>query len=46
MDNVALFIDQVVNYMVSFGPLGGFVLIMLESFLPPLPLGLIENRCI
>lgn len=41
MSDIALFVDQVVNYMVSFGPLGGFVLIMFESFLPPLPLGLI-----
>lgn len=41
MDRIPLIIDQIVNYMVSFGPLGGFVLIMFESFLPPLPLGLI-----
>lgn len=39
MNSIELFIDQVVNYMVSFGPLGGFVLIVLESFLSPLPLG-------
>lgn len=39
MESIALIIDQIVNYMVSFGPLGGFVLIMFESFLPPLPLG-------
>ena len=41
MENILLIIDKVVNYMISFGPLGGFVLIMFESFLPPLPLGLI-----
>ena len=41
MENIALIIDQVVSYMISFGPLGGFILIMFESFLPPLPLGLI-----
>lgn len=41
MGNIEVFIDQVVNYMISFGPLGGFVLVMIESFLPILPLGLI-----
>lgn len=41
MEEITLIIDQIVSYMVSFGPLGGFVLIMFESFLPPLPLGLI-----
>lgn len=41
MENIALYINQIVNYMISFGPLGGFVLIVFESFLPPLPLGVI-----
>lgn len=41
MENIILVIDQIVNYMVSFGPIGGFVLIMLEAFLPPLPLGVV-----
>ena len=41
MGNIEVFIDQVVNYMISFGPLGGFVLAMIEAFLPILPLGLI-----
>lgn len=41
MVNIELIVDQIVNYMVSFGPIGGFVLIMFESFVPPLPLGLI-----
>ena len=41
MENIALIIDIVVNYMISLGPVGGFVLIMIESFLPPLPLGVI-----
>ena len=41
MQNIELFVDQVVNYMISFGPLGGFVLVMIESFIPILPLGII-----
>jgi len=39
MGDIKLIIDQVVNFMVSIGPLGGAFLIMLESFIPPLPLG-------
>ena len=41
MENIEIFVNQVVNYMVSFGPVGGFVLAMFESFLPILPLGVI-----
>lgn len=41
MENITLIINEVVNYMVSLGPLGGFILISLESFIPPLPLGII-----
>lgn len=41
MENISFFIDQVVNFMVSFGPLGGFLLVILESILPILPLGAI-----
>lgn len=39
MGDIELIINQVVNYMVSLGPIGGFLLIVFESFLPPLPLG-------
>ena len=41
MESVTLIINNIVNYMVSLGPIGGFVLILLESVLPPLPLGAI-----
>lgn len=41
MENVSLFINEIVNYMISFGPVGGFFLVVAESFLPPLPLGVI-----
>lgn len=41
MENVSLFINQIVEVMVSFGPVGGFLLILLESVFPPLPLGVI-----
>ncbi len=41
MDQIALIINDVVNYMVSLGPVGGFFLVLLESILPPLPLGVI-----
>ncbi len=41
MDKISMLIDQLVNVMVSFGPLGGFLLVLLESVFPPLPLGAI-----
>ena len=41
MESVTLIINDIVNYMVSLGPVGGFVLILLESLLPPLPLGVV-----
>ena len=41
MGDIELIIDQVINFMVSVGPLGGFILILLESLFPPLPLGVI-----
>lgn len=41
MDKISMLIDQIVNVMVSFGPLGGFLLVLLESVFPPLPLGAI-----
>ncbi|MBQ6546530.1 MAG: TVP38/TMEM64 family protein [Bacilli bacterium] len=41
MQNLEVILGQVVNYMISFGPLGGFVLVMIESFIPILPLGII-----
>ena len=43
MDSVALIINDVVNYMISLGPVGGFFLILLESLIPPLPLGIIAG---
>ena len=41
IENISIFINQVVEIMVSFGPLGGFILVLFESILPPLPLGVI-----
>lgn len=41
IQTIEFFIDKIVAYMVSFGPVGGFLLVFLESLLSPLPLGLI-----
>lgn len=41
MEKISMLIDQLVNVMVSFGPFGGFLLVLLESVFPPLPLGAI-----
>ena len=41
MDSISLFIDEVVKYLVDFGPFGGFFLVILEALLPILPLGVI-----
>ena len=41
MDKISMLIDQLVNVMVSFGPFGGFLLVLLESVFPFLPLGAI-----
>lgn len=41
MENIALIIDQIVKFMISLGPIGGFVLIVMESFIPPFPLGVV-----
>lgn len=41
MDNISLIIEQIVNYMGTFGFLGGFLLVLLESVFPPIPLGVI-----
>lgn len=41
MEWISSFIDDIVRIMVSFGPLGGFFLTILESIFPPLPLGVI-----
>ena len=41
MEKISLLIDQVVSYMVSFGFMGGFFLVILESIIPVLPLGVI-----
>lgn len=39
MDIVSEITQFVTNYLVEFGPLLGFLIVMLESFFPPLPLG-------
>ena len=41
MESITIIINNVVDYMVSLGPVGGFLLIFLESICPPLPLGVI-----
>lgn len=41
MDKIAGYVDYIVSLFQSIGPLGGFLLIMLESILPPIPLGVI-----
>lgn len=41
MNNLTYIIEQIVEIMVSFGPLGGFLLVILESILPVIPLGVI-----
>ncbi len=41
MENIQLFVDELVNYMISFGPLGGFLLLILEPFVAVLPLGVV-----
>lgn len=41
MEKISIFINQVVEIMVSFGPIGGFLLAFFESIFPPLPLGVI-----
>ena len=41
MENIQLFVDELVNYMISFGPMGGFLLLVLEPFIAILPLGLV-----
>lgn len=43
MEKIALIIDTIVQYMIAIGPVGGFILIVFESFLPPLPLGVIVS---
>lgn len=39
MDKIMLLLDKVVIFLESFGIVGGFLLIMLESIIPILPLG-------
>ena len=41
MDKLSFYINYIVSLFESIGPAGGFLLIMLESVLPPLPLGVI-----
>ncbi len=41
MEILSTLINRLVEMLVSFGPIGGFVLILLESIFPPLPLGVI-----
>ena len=41
MDKLTFYINYIVSLFESIGPAGGFLLIMLESVLPPLPLGVI-----
>ncbi len=39
MENLSAIIDQITNLITNGGPLVGFLIIVLESFIPPLPLG-------
>ncbi len=39
MDVVTAFIEQITNLITNGGPILGFLIIILESFIPPLPLG-------
>ena len=39
MDKVTLFINKIVEFLESFGIVGGFLLILLESIIPIMPLG-------
>lgn len=41
MDKIMLFIDKIVLFLDSFGFVGGFFLVLLESIIPILPLGVI-----
>ena len=41
MEGLALLIEQIVNYMGTFGFVGGFLFVFLESFIPPVPVGVI-----
>ena len=41
MENIALIINQIVEYMGSFGVIVGFLAVLIESFIPPIPLGVI-----
>ena len=43
IENISIFINQVVEIMVSFGPLGGFLLVLLESIFPPLPYDIVTR---
>lgn len=41
MEGIALFVEQIVEYMGNFGFLIGFLFVFLESFIPPVPVGVI-----
>ena len=39
MENIIRLTDTITNYLINCGPVLGFFLIIIESFIPPLPLG-------
>lgn len=39
MESIVKITDLITNYLINFGPILGFLLIIIESFIPPLPLG-------
>ena len=41
MESITLLIEQIVEYMGAFGFVAGFLLVLLESILPPVPLGFV-----
>ena len=41
MEKISLIIQQIVEVLIDFGPVGGFFLVIIESILPVLPLGVI-----
>ena len=41
MEKISLVIQQIVEVLIDFGPVGGFFLVIMESILPVLPLGVI-----
>lgn len=41
MDKITFYINYIISFFESIGPIGGFILVILESILPPIPLGAI-----